>query len=68
VTAIEEAQDIGSMQLDELIGSLQTFEVAINDRSERKNKSIAFVSNTDEEEVQGEMETDESISDEIVLL
>ncbi|MCI35039.1 gag-pol polyprotein, partial [Trifolium medium] len=41
VTAIEESQS--TIKVDELIGSLQTFEMAINDRSE-KNKSIAFVS------------------------
>lgn len=33
---------------DELIGSLQTFEMSINDRSEKKNKGISFVSNTKE--------------------
>jgi len=38
--------------MDELIGSLQTFELAINDRSKNQKKSIAFISNTDEEDVQ----------------
>jgi len=52
VTAIEKAQDISSMKVDELIGSLQTFELA----NEYKKKNIAFVSNTDEENVQCEME------------
>src|ERR1044072_236527 len=46
VTAIEEAQDIGQMKVDELIGSLQTFELTLNDKAEKENKSIAFVSNT----------------------
>ncbi|XP_057418346.1 uncharacterized protein LOC130712533 [Lotus japonicus] len=45
VTAIDEAQDISSVKVDELIGSLQTFEMSINDRSEKKNRSITFVSN-----------------------
>ncbi|KAK2357392.1 gag-protease polyprotein [Trifolium repens] len=31
VTAIEETQDISSMKVDELIGSLQTFELSINE-------------------------------------
>ncbi|PNX84707.1 gag-protease polyprotein, partial [Trifolium pratense] len=31
VTAVEEANDISEMKVDELIGSLKTFEVAIND-------------------------------------
>ena len=38
------------MQVDELIGSLQTFEMTLNERSEKKNKCIAFVSNTEEED------------------
>ena len=48
VTAIEEAQDIDKMKVDELVGSLLTFELSINERSEKKNKSIAFVSNTED--------------------
>ena len=50
VTTIEEAQDISTMRVDELIGSLQTFELGISDKSENKNKSVAFVSNTKDEE------------------
>ncbi|KAK2444414.1 hypothetical protein QL285_015442 [Trifolium repens] len=48
VTIVEEANDISEMKVDELIGSLLTFEVAIKDRLEEKNKSIAFVSKKDE--------------------
>src|ERR1044072_9023453 len=48
VTSIEEAQDIANMQVDELIGSLETFELSLNDKVDKKNKSIAFVSNIDE--------------------
>src|SRR4030042_1308373 len=47
VTAIEEAQDIKDMKVDELMGSLQTFEIALNDRTEKKGKSIAFAVNID---------------------
>ena len=50
VTAIEEAQDISKLKVDELIGSLQTFEMGITDNGDKKNKSIALVSNTDVEE------------------
>src|ERR1044072_919146 len=49
VTSIEEAQDISKMQVDELIESLQTFELTLNDRAGKKNKSIAFMANTGEE-------------------
>jgi len=51
VTTIEESQDINNMKMDELIGSLQTFELAISDRTKKKNKSIAFIYNTSEEDV-----------------
>jgi hypothetical protein len=47
VTSIEEAQDLRTIKVYKLIGSLQTFEMTINNRLERKNKSIAFVSKED---------------------
>jgi len=47
VTAIEEAQDISNMKVDELIRSLQNFEIVINNREEKKEKSISFISNDD---------------------
>ncbi|GAU36127.1 hypothetical protein TSUD_292870 [Trifolium subterraneum] len=43
VIAMEEAQDISTMKVDELVGSLQTYESSVNERIEKKNKSIAFV-------------------------
>ncbi|MCH80649.1 gag-pol polyprotein [Trifolium medium] len=64
VTAIEEAQDISNMKVDELIGSQQTFEVAMNEKPEYKIKNIAFVSNTEDDEIQ----SDESLSDAIMCL
>src|SRR3954463_12802323 len=42
VIVTEEAQHIINMKLDELIGSLQTFEMSICESVEKKNKSIAF--------------------------
>ncbi|PNX88587.1 retrotransposon-related protein [Trifolium pratense] len=68
VTAIEEAKDISDMKLDELVGSLQTYEVAVNERTKKKNKSIAFVSNAEDEEQQDEMDSEDNISDAIVIL
>lgn len=53
VEAIEEAQYLRTLKVDELIGSLKTFEVFINGRSEKKTKCIVFVSNTEEDIDQG---------------
>lgn len=37
VIVIEEARDLSSIKVDELISSLRTFEMFINERSENKN-------------------------------
>jgi hypothetical protein len=68
VTAIEEAQNIYTMKVDELIGSLQTFEIALKERGEKKGKSMTFVTNADDDESQGEGESEDSISDALVLI
>ncbi|GAU49481.1 hypothetical protein TSUD_286190 [Trifolium subterraneum] len=68
VIAMEEAQDISTMRVDELIGSLQTYESSVNERIERKNKSIAFVSNAAEEDEEDEQDSGESFSEGIVML
>jgi len=60
VTTIDKTLNISNMKVDELIGSLQTFELAINDRTEKKNKIIAFISKNDEEDLQCNMDIDES--------
>ncbi|GAU42103.1 hypothetical protein TSUD_134870 [Trifolium subterraneum] len=68
VISMEEAQDISTMRVDELIGSLQTYESSVNARIERKNKSIALVSNTAEEDEEDEQDSGESLSEAIVML
>ena len=47
VTAIEEAQDISSLKVDELIGSLQNFKITVNNKTDKKGKGIAFASSVD---------------------
>ena len=64
VTAIEEAQDIKDMKVDELMGSLQTFEIALDERTDKKSKSIAFVSNSAE----SNMEDSDNLAEEVGLL
>ncbi|GAU28863.1 hypothetical protein TSUD_293140 [Trifolium subterraneum] len=68
VIAMEEAQDISTMKVDELIGSLQTYESSVNEKIEKKNKSIAFVSNTEDEDLESDMESTNNVSEVIVLL
>lgn len=48
VRAIEEAHNLSNAKVDELVSSLQIFDMTINDKSEKRNKSIAFISNTKE--------------------
>jgi hypothetical protein len=69
VTAIEEAQDIANMKVDELVGSLQTFEISINEIGDKKNKSVALITNgEDEEEFQTAGEGEQSIADALALI
>ncbi|KAI5409817.1 hypothetical protein KIW84_055319 [Lathyrus oleraceus] len=68
VTAIEESQDISNMRVDELIGSLQTFEKGMCDGSEKKTKSIAFMSNTKEEEEESGQDVDEDLENDVAML
>ncbi|KAK2357265.1 hypothetical protein QL285_094555 [Trifolium repens] len=68
VTAIEEAHDISTMKMDELVGSLQTFEIVLNERGDKKNKSIAFVTNTNDGDDHSEDEEEDSIADVIAML
>ena len=47
VTAIEEAKDVQKMKLEELIGSLRTFEMNLQEgKKEKKNIGIAFQADT----------------------
>ena len=42
VTAIEEANDITNMKLDEFFGSLKTFELTLSDGESRQKNEIAL--------------------------
>lgn len=68
VAIIQEAQDLSTLKVDELIGSLQTFEVSMIGISEKKNKGVAFVSNSQEDEDQGDKDTEENMSDVIAYV
>ncbi|KAA0054609.1 gag-pol polyprotein [Cucumis melo var. makuwa] len=49
VTTIEETRDITKLKLDELFGSLLTFEMAISNRENKNGKGVAFKSVYEEE-------------------
>jgi hypothetical protein len=68
VTAIEEAQDVSNMQVEELIGSLQNFELVVDNRSEKKGKGIAFTANTADDEGLEEGMEDENLPEDFVML
>ena len=63
VAAIEEARDVQNMRLDELMGSLQTFE--LNLKMNKKDKSIAFQANHHESSNEG---NDSDDNDESLVL
>nr|CAN73315.1 hypothetical protein VITISV_043332 [Vitis vinifera] len=67
VTAIQEAKDLTKLSLEELIGSLMTYEINLNNhqRVEENKKSIAFMASiNDDEEKESESESDEDSMEE----
>jgi len=68
VTTIEEAQDVSNMQVEELIGSLQNFELVVDNRTEKKGKGIAFTANTADDEALEESVEDENLSENLVMI
>ncbi|KAA0035324.1 gag-pol polyprotein [Cucumis melo var. makuwa] len=68
VTAIEEAHDITTLKLDELFGSLLTFEMAISDRENKKDKGIAFKSTYEEEATVNHFDNEANMDEPIALL
>ena len=68
VTATEEAQNSSSMKVDELIGSLQNFELIVDNRTEKKGKSIALTSSTENDVVLRDCVDNEDLSKNLALL
>ncbi|KAA0063439.1 gag-pol polyprotein [Cucumis melo var. makuwa] len=68
VTAIEEAQDITTLKLDELFGSLLTFEMAMSDRESKKGKGIAFKSVYDQKNTVNQSGNEANQDESIALL
>jgi len=64
-TAIEEAQDISEMKVEELIGSLQNFEIIINNRVEKEDNKAPSVFNAGIKETYGNLENDENLAESV---
>jgi len=65
VTTIEEAQDIASMEVEELIESLKNFEITINSR---KEKYMNIGPSADIGETHGNLDNNENLVGSVVLL
>ena len=66
-TATEEVHDLSQMKVDELIGSLMTYELSLP-KSEKKNKGLAVKSSITYRREQVLSDTDDDINDTIALL
>ncbi|KAA0055562.1 Peptidase aspartic, catalytic [Cucumis melo var. makuwa] len=68
VTTIEEAHDITKLKLDELFGSLLTFEMTISHRENKKGKGVAFKSIYEDETTVNQSDKEENMNESIDLL
>lgn len=68
VTTIEEAQDIIKSKVDELIGSLLTFEMVIKVKYDKQSKSVAFKVDVADGDDQLEGDADETLIELIALI
>lgn len=50
VTTTKEAQYVSTIKFNEQIGSLLAFEMEINDKSEKRNKSVTIKANIEDHE------------------
>ena len=65
VTAIEESKDLDEIKIQELIGSLQTYELSLP--SQRKSKSLALMTINERLEAQDSLDEDE-VEEDVVHL
>ena len=68
VIVIEEAHEITKLKLDELFGSLLTFEMAISHGENKKGKGIAFKSIYEEETTVNQSDNEANMNESIALL
>lgn len=69
VTAIEEANDVTTMKLDELFGSLRTFKLNLGNNDSKRKSSVMFQSKSDDmPQPQKECAGEENLAEFIALL
>ncbi|KAA0067010.1 putative mitochondrial protein [Cucumis melo var. makuwa] len=69
VTTMKEANDITTMKLDELFGSLRTFELSLNDNLLKKKSGIAFQGISDDNATSNQKQPqDENLAEIVVLV
>ena len=69
VTAIEETKDIQNMKLDELMGSLRTFEMNLEDeKGDKKPKGIAFQAESRDNNSIEHLDEDDDIAETMALM
>ncbi|XP_057808926.1 uncharacterized protein LOC131023403 [Salvia miltiorrhiza] len=62
ITVIDEARDVSDMKLEELIGSLRTFEMNLRSEKFEKRKSLAFVADSSSKNKESQkFDTDELV-------
>lgn len=68
VIAIEEAHDFTTLSLDELFGSLRTFEITLSDIEESKGKGVAFQSIHEDESFEKGKSSNDQVNESIAML
>lgn len=68
VTTIEKAQNIPKMKVDELLGSLMTFKLSLDNRPDKKQKGIALKNFSKELQTDLEGKSDSEIHESLALL
>ena len=68
VTVVEEAHDITKLKLDELLGSLTTFEMTISNKDDKKGKGVAVKTVYEEETPEHKTTNEVNMNESIALL
>ena len=68
VTVIEEPNDVQNMKLEELMGSLRTFEMNLEEEGDKKSKGIAFHAESQDEQIEEPGDEDDDLAETMTIL